>query len=242
MSIYYGINQYTGQYFGSGGSSVMEHGGPGTFYLEKVIINASAPFKPNRTIYINNENKYPQNPGLDLRSTYTDMKQAPSVGWLTLSDTYEDRNVVIDELQIFGGARLAFVNPALPRSRVNLTLGNLKGDRTGKLHVGFNQSMLSLESPLLMDLAVYPGGTASLQGTLLVSGVRLVLDGVLENCESITVKENGVVEMKDMIDISGQPTRVCIFTCNIRPIVFLFRNDSCGVKLSKHRYVKPIQF
>ena len=208
VSIYYGLNQFTGQYSAAGGASTYENGGPGTVYLQKTQINMSAPFTPNRTLYLNNKNRYPRNRVLDLRATYKNMESAPAIGWLTNTDSQEDVNLEIDELQVYGGAKLAIVNPMKPESRVKITLGNLKGDRSGQLYIGFNQSLLSKESPLLMGLAVYPGGVVSLQGNLTVSGVRMVLDGVLENCQNIVVEKNGIVDMKDMVDIKGRATRV----------------------------------
>ena len=208
VSIYYGWNQFTGQYFATGGSSNYENGGAGTVYLQKVPINMTAEFSPNRTLYLSNKNKYPRDRVLDIRASYEDMTKAPAVAWVTLTSSYQDTNFEIDELQVYEGARLAVVNPKKPRDMVNMTFGNLKGDRSGQFYIGFNQSMLSKESPLLMGFAVYPGGVVSLQGNLTVSGVRMVLDGVLENCENIVVEKNGVVDMKDMIDSSGNPTRV----------------------------------
>lgn len=174
-------------------------------------MNSTAAFTPNRTLYLSNNNKYPRNRVLDIRASYESMVKAPAVAWVTLTSSYEDTNFEIDELQVYGGAWLAIVNPKRPRDEVKITFGNLKGDRTGQLFIGFNQSMLSKESPLLMGLAVYPGGVVSLQGNLTVSGVRMVLDGVLENCQNIVIEENGIVDMKDMIDSKGQPRRVsCI--------------------------------
>ena len=210
ISIYYGLNQFTGMYVAAGGSSNYENGGPGTVYLQKVPVNLTAEFSPNRTLYVSNNNKYPRNRVLDIRNAYEDLAKAPSVAWVTLTSSYEDTNFEIDELQVYGGARLAVVNPKRPRAAVNITFGNLKGDRSGQFFIGFNQSMLSKESPLLMGFAVYPGGVVSLQGNLTVSGVRMVLDGVLENCQNIVVEKNGVVDMKDMIDTLGTPTRVRI--------------------------------
>lgn len=159
-------------------------------------------------MYLNNDNKYPRDRVFDIRNTYQDMTKAPSVAWLTLANIQGDVKLEIDELQVYGGARLAIVNPKKPKNKINIELGNLRGDKTGQLFVGFNQSLLSKESPLLMGLAVYPGATVSLQGNLSVSGVRMVLDGVLENCENIVVEKNGIVDMKDMIDLKGKPTRV----------------------------------
>ena len=177
-------------------------------YLQKVPINETAEFSANRTLFVSNNNKYPRDRALDIRASYENMAKAPAAAWVTLTSSYEDTNFEIDELQVYGGARLAIVNPQRPKDKVNITFGNLKGDRSGQLFIGFNQSMLSKESPLLMGLAVYPGGVVSLQGNLTVSGVRMVLDGVLENCENIVVEKNGVVDMKDMIDTAGNSTRV----------------------------------
>ena len=180
-------------------------------YLEKFPINSSLPFTPNRTLYANNKNKYPRDRFFDIRETYMNMSNAPAVAWVTLTNSFKDVNLEIDELQVYGGARLAMVNPKQPLSQVNITFGNLKGDRSGQLFIGRNQSLLSKDSPLLMGLAVYPGGKVSLQGNLTVAGVRMVLDGVLENCENIVVEKNGLVEMKDMMDRNENPTRVCLY-------------------------------
>ena len=49
-----------------------------------------------------------------------------------------------------------------------------------------------------------------MQGLLLVAGVTVEVDGVLERCQNITVVDDGVIRMKEMYDTEGKPTKVCI--------------------------------
>ena len=80
--------------------------------------------------------------------------------------------------------------------------------RTGRIHLGYNQTFLSLQSYLPMDMIIYQGGLTTMQGELLVAGVTVEVDGVLKRCQNITVVDDGVIRMKEMYDTEGRPTKV----------------------------------
>lgn len=84
----------------------------------------------------------------------------------------------------------------------------MEGDRKGRLHIGFNQRFLSLQSFLPMDMIIYQGGLTIMQGELLVSGVTVEVDGVLLRCQNITVMHGGTIRMKEMYNTLGRPTKV----------------------------------
>lgn len=184
IALYYRENHFLGDFLAAGGSSSYEPGGPGTVYLELVQeVNGTYASNPinvaaeagwageedtvangtkmaqNRTLYINARGKIPRFPSASLENSYTDLSlNAESRSWLTLDENPTDSNasnIVLDELHLYGGAQLAFVRPRNPRSTISIIIGRMKGDRTGKIHLGFNQSFLSLESHLPMNMVIY---------------------------------------------------------------------------------------
>lgn len=84
----------------------------------------------------------------------------------------------------------------------------MEGDKKGRLHIGYNQEFLSLQSYLPMDMVIYQGGLTTMQGELFVAGVTVEVDGVLIRCENITVLDGGAIHMKEMYNKIKQPTRV----------------------------------
>ena len=65
------------------------------------------------------------------------------------------------------------------------------GDRSGRLLIGRNQSLYVANAHLPLNVDVYQGGLATLQGELEVAGVTINVEGVLENAENITVADGG---------------------------------------------------
>lgn len=52
--------------------------------------------------------------------------------WLTLDDKDLENNgtdVELDELQLYGGAQLAILNPANAKARISIVIGQMQGDR-----------------------------------------------------------------------------------------------------------------
>lgn len=87
----------------------------------------------------------------------------------------------------------------------------MEGDRTGTIHLGFNQTFLSLQSHLPMGLVIYQGGLTTMQGELRVAGVTVEVGGVLRRCQNITVVDGGAIYMREMYNTLGNPTRVSCF-------------------------------
>ncbi|KAK3724602.1 hypothetical protein QZH41_005193 [Actinostola sp. cb2023] len=83
----------------------------------------------------------------------------------------------------------------------------MEGDKKGRLHIGYNQRFLSLQSYLPMDMVIYQGGLTTMQGELLVAGVTVEVDGVLIRCQNITVMDGGAISMKEMYNTLKQPTK-----------------------------------
>lgn len=86
----------------------------------------------------------------------------------------------------------------------------MEGDKKGRLHIGYNQQFLSLQSYLPMDMVIYQGGLTTMQGELFVAGVTVEVDGVLIRCQNITVLNGGAIHMKEMYNTKKQPTQVLL--------------------------------
>jgi hypothetical protein len=100
-------------------------------------------------------------------------------------------DVVLEELQLYREAQAALINPDDPTASVNLRVQATDGDRSGRLHIGFNQSLYVGSGKLPLDLSVYHGGETTLQGELRVAGVTVTVEGVLKNVENMTVVDGG---------------------------------------------------
>ncbi|KAI8478546.1 hypothetical protein Bbelb_437250, partial [Branchiostoma belcheri] len=100
---------------------------------------------------------------------------------------------------------------SLPREHLQIRLGSLHGDRSGKIHIGFNQTLYAANAHLPMDLTIYPGGLTTTHGELRAAGVTVDVQGVVANCENITVVDGGIIKMHEMIDLHGHPTETFNF-------------------------------
>ena len=109
---------------------------------------------------------------------------------------------------MYGGAQVMFTRPQRPREPLSLVIGRMQGDKRGNFFIGYNQSFLSLESYLPFNMVIYQGGVTTMQGELLVAGVTVDVDGILQNCQNITIAKHGVVIMKEMYDFKGRSTKV----------------------------------
>ena len=248
ITLYYRENHFLGRFLSTGGASSYEPGGPGTVYLEKVPGNNATyghdriddaahsgrersaqsingtKWVQNRTLYINAMGRAPRDPAANLSSSYSDYGRSGAArAWLTLIDRREsERNesdVQLEELHLYGGAQLSFLAPNDARAPVSITVGQMVGDKTGRLHIGYNQTFLSLDSFIPMDLVIYQGGLTTMQGELRVAGVTVDVDGVLKRCEKIVVVDDGAIHMKEMYDNHGRPTRV---STEFRFLYFLY--------------------
>lgn len=244
IGIYTTTNNYIGQYQAFGGNSNIEPGGAGTVYLERITKNSSDNIEvlanrneyinetefeiQNRTLYINAYGRGPRQPGRNLSSSFGDFTQRGSARtWLTLDP--KDDNIKLSELQIYGKAQVLFVIPQEPKHPLSITITRMQGDRSGAFFIGYNQSFLSLESYLPFNMVIYQGGVTTMQGELLVAGVTVDVDGILQNCENITIADRGVVKMKEMYDFRGRSTKVCEEASANLAIAIVFLKDSANV-------------
>ena len=224
ISVYSKANNYLGQFLAIGGASNVEPGGAGTVYMERVTqnntsridiaahhnfyTNSSEFESQNRTLYVNAHGRIPRDPQRNLSTSFGDFTKGSSGRtWVTLDRSDED--VKLSELQVYGGAQVLFVIPQKPRHPLSVVVSRMRGDRKGNLFIGYRQSFLSLESYLPFNMVIYQGGVTTMQGELLVAGVMVDVDGILEKCQNITIADRGVVIMKEMYDFRGRPTKVC---------------------------------
>ena len=226
VSIYTTANNYIGQYKAIGGESNIESGGAGTVYIERITQNATENIEilahrnvysnakefeiQNRTLYINAYGRLPRDPNRNLSSSFNDFTTGASARtWLTLDP--KDNDIKLSELQIFGGAQVLFIIPRKPRHPLSISVTRMQGDRSGSFFIGYNQSFLSLKSYLPFNMVIYQGGVTTMQGELLVAGVTVDVDGILQKCQNITIADRGIVKMKEMYDFRGRATKVSHF-------------------------------
>ena len=184
---------------GTGGSGG-ENGGPGTIYVHKLPVENEdlSKFVSNRTLFIDNHNRAPNDPLRNLTDFYNDFTLGSAVAWIIPSDypdfvieTKNDTQIVLEELQIYRKAQMAILNPANTKSRMDLSVEAIDGDRSGHVHIGFNQSLYIGTGKLPNDLSVYHSGEVTLQGELRVAGVNVMIEGVMKNIENLTVVDEG---------------------------------------------------
>lgn len=199
---------YTGTLRGEGGpgGTQAEPGGPGTIYLYKLpLLDSSgkvpAGFITNRTLHVDNQNQGPKDPFRNLTSAYTRYNQSSAMTWLIPSgypsfvpEIQSTTEITLDELQIFRQAQLAILNPSNPTQRINISVVMIKGDRSGHLHVGFNQSLWIGSGQIPNHLSLYHGADTTLQGELRVAGVNVMVEGVVNNVENLTVVDGGTAK------------------------------------------------
>ncbi|KAK3576662.1 hypothetical protein CHS0354_004947 [Potamilus streckersoni] len=211
IALYYTYNYYIGTFRNTGGAggAGAEHGGAGTVYLHKLpdlLSNGQvAPdFTHNRTLYLDNMNRFPRNPLRNLTQFYTNYSLGSGVAWIfpgfypsfvkpIFSPVDFTSDVILDHLQIYRGAQMAMVRPENPRQNINLSVGSFDGDRSGHLHVGYNQTLLIGTGRLPVDVSLYHGSETTLQGELRVAGVTVMVEGTLKNVENLTVVDGGNV-------------------------------------------------
>lgn len=155
-------------------------------------------FIHNRTLHVDNQNQGPKNPFRNLTSAYTEYHQSSAMTWLIPSvypsfvpETLLTSQVTLDELQIYRQSQLAILNPSTPTHRINVSVAMILGDRSGHLHIGFNQSLWVGSGQIPNHLSLYHGADTTLQGELRVAGVNVMVEGVVNNVENLTVVDGG---------------------------------------------------
>lgn len=194
---------YSGTFQASGGLGGVqaEHGGAGTVYHHRLPPPAGINnnFANNRTLFIGNAGHKPRDVLRNLTLFYADYPLGSATTWV-LPASYpalvplvqaRTTDVILEELQLVGGGHMAFVNPADPTGRMNVHIGSTDGDRSGKLHIGYNQTLTIGTGRLPADLSIYRGGQITLTGELRVAGVTVTIEGVLSNVENLTVVDRG---------------------------------------------------
>ena len=177
-----------------------ENGGPGTVYLHRLPNPRIDPkkFAQNRTLLISNNNLKTKVSQKDVEGGYSDLSNSSCVAWVIPSSyppianlTASQSIIVLDNLIVKRDAQIAFVNPTSHTSSISVRVQLMQGDRSGHLHIGFNQSLYIGDGKLPLDLSIYKGGEATLQGELRVAGVTVSVEGVLKNVENMVVTDGG---------------------------------------------------
>jgi hypothetical protein len=103
-----------------------------------------------------------------------------------------------EELQIYGNAHLAFLTE--PRNiEADVFFAYFIGDRTGTLHIGWNQTM-DLERPTIdlpFNTWVYSGGFLGLAPVTDVHGVFIQMSGIMAHVVNFTIHHGGELYAND---------------------------------------------
>ena len=189
---------------GGAGGTGSECGGPGTFYLQQLAgCQNGAHYRQNRTLIINNNGCLPRDKDKNLTTAYTDISLGTTTAWIIPSqlpsfakwpsNTVQSASSIhLEEIHIRGGGHVGFSNTGCSTCGIDIRIGSILGDRTGRFHLGFNQSLLISNGRLPADMAVYRGGELTLQGELRAAGVTVTMEGVLKDVENMTVVDGGM--------------------------------------------------
>lgn len=184
---------------GEGGVNA-EDGGPGTVYVHLLPINPAdlSNFVSNRTLFVDNHGRSPKDLFRNLTEFYSNYSLGSGVAWIIPSDypdyvveTKLDTQMILEELQIYRSASIAMVKPDDTTFKVELSVENIDGDKTGHVQIGYNQAFYIGSGQLPNHLSVYRGGEVTLQGELRVAGVDVMIEGNMRNVENLTVVEGG---------------------------------------------------
>lgn len=133
-------------------------------------------------------------------SSYTDIGLVPGRTWLLPSSGDHalagNQNYHFEELQMYGGAHLGILTD--PHSRAaSVFFRHMIGDRSGTIHIGYNQTMELLRPniDLPFNVHVYRGGYLGLAPVTTVHGVTLYLEGVISHVKNLTLHHGGVVHL-----------------------------------------------
>ena len=197
---------------GGVGGTKSEPGGAGPIYLHKVpdyADNGDIPgdFVENRTLHVNNNDQEPIKPSRNLTRTYENYSEASGVTFIFPGDYPDDvdvgteigdttTDITLDYLQIYRKTQLAMVvstNGSDYNKLVNLTTEAMEGDRSGHLHIGYNQTLYIGTGQIPTNVSLYHGSTTTLQGELRAAGVTVTIEGVVASVENITIVDGGKI-------------------------------------------------
>ncbi|XP_071506021.1 uncharacterized protein [Diadema antillarum] len=202
FALYFKFNQTsTGfSYHARGGegwasaSSQMENGGAGTVFIYDMTIQ-------HRTLILDNGGLQPRTPHHTLWN-YAEIALDGCRSWILpqsgrhffANGTYTYH---FEELQVNGAAHAAVLTDPVD-SEATLFFLYMIGDRTGTLHIGFNQT-LDLERPeidLPFSTRVYHGGYLGLAPDTTVHDVSIWMHGTLGHIIHLVIRHYGVFSME----------------------------------------------
>ena len=164
-------------------------------------------FVENRTLHVNNKGQKPVDPERNLTDSYKVPAEASCVTLLFPGDYPESievaskvmnpkTDITLDYLMIYRDVQLAMIASTVNNeyaNLVNLTTGEMVGDRTGRLHIGYNQTLYIGTGQLSTDVSLYHGSTTTLQGELRAAGITVTVEGIVDRVENITIVDGGKI-------------------------------------------------
>ena len=198
VAVYFKINRtYSGVFQSLGGDAKGDAlpGGAGTVFLYHLIHR-------HRTLLVSNDGRKVIPVAHRIISDYSKPELITGKTWL-LPNFGEhkfsgDQNYHFEELQIYGGAQLAILTHPHNWS-ASIFFRNMIGDRSGTVHVGYNQT-LDLIRPsidLPFNVRVYRGGFLGLAPSTEVHGVEIHVDGVISYIKNLTLHHGGLLSLNE---------------------------------------------
>ena len=170
-------------------------GGAGTVFLYHLI-------HKHRTLLVSNAGRKAIPVAHRIISDYSKPELISGKTWLLPSSGEHnfsgDQNYHFEELQIYGGAQLAILTEPHNRS-ASIFFRNMIGDRSGTIHVGYNQT-LDLIRPsidLPFNVRVYRGGFLGLAPSTEIHGVEIHVDGVISYIKNLTLHHGGLLSLNE---------------------------------------------
>ena len=198
IAVYFRSNRtYSGSFEALGGDASGEAlaGGPGTIFLYHLV-------HKHRTLLISNVGRKALPADHQAIQDYSQIALDSGRAWLLPTSGSHvlagDQNYNFEELQIYGGAHLAVLTE--PHNRAaSIYFRNMIGDRTGTIHVGYNQTM-DLVRPTIdlpFNVRVYRGGFLGLAPDTTVHGVEIHVDGVISYLKNLTLHHGGLLSLRE---------------------------------------------
>ena len=170
-------------------------GGAGTVFLYHLI-------HKHRTLLISNADRKALPAEHLVIKDYSEPALISGKTWLLPSSGEHnfsgDHNYYFEELQIYGAAHLAVLTEPHNRS-ATIFFRNMIGDRTGNIHIGYNQTMdlIRPSIDLPFNVRVYRGGFLGLAPSTEVHGVEIHVDGVISYVKNLTLHHGGLLALNE---------------------------------------------
>jgi hypothetical protein len=216
VGIYFFINDtFTGRIYAAGGPALQdsaEAGGPGTAFVYHEG-------EEHRTLIVDNDNQYPWTPRIE---DYSDLRRDGARAWLLSESGIHDfannsHQFHFEELQIYGGAHLAIETEPLNQD-AELFFINMIGDRTGVIHIGYNQTM-DLERNFLdapFSCYVYEGGYYGMATFTDMDGVFVMVEGEIDHIVNLTLIHGATLYWNVTGGSHGHPNQTLNFNGTVR--------------------------